>query len=180
MKKIIVLALALVSLSLSAQEIKWMTLEEAVEAQKVAPKKIMLDAYTVWCGPCKMLDRNTFKNKDVANYVNENFYAVKFNAEGNEIVNFKGEKFTNPNFDPTKGSGRNSAHQLSQYFSIRAYPTILFLDEESNVITPLPGYKSPKQLELYLKLFKTDEFKNINEKSDWQTYQDSFNYEFQE
>ena len=41
-----------------------------------------MDMYTVWCGPCKMLDKNTFHNKDVADYINKYYYAVKFNAEG--------------------------------------------------------------------------------------------------
>ena len=48
----------------------------------------MVDAYTVWCGPCKLLDKNTFGNKDVSDYLNANFYPVKFNAEGNEVVRF--------------------------------------------------------------------------------------------
>lgn len=157
-----------------------MSLEEAVEAQKTNPKKIFIDAYTLWCGPCKMLDKNTFNNKDVASFINENYYAVKFNAEGNESINFKGNTFTNPNYDASKGNGRNSSHQLSQYFSIRAYPTLVFLDEEANLIAPLPGYKTPKQLELYLKLFKSDDYKNITEKGDWEKYQTDFTYEFKE
>ena len=102
--------LMLFSMVISAQEINWMTFEEAVEAQKNEPRKIMVDAYTTWCGPCKLLDKNTFSNKDVADYLNKNYYAVKFNAEGNEKVNFKEYTFTNPNFDPTR-KGRNSQHQ---------------------------------------------------------------------
>ena len=44
------------SLSLKAQEkINWISLEKAVELQKKTPKKILIDMYTVWCGPCKML-----------------------------------------------------------------------------------------------------------------------------
>ncbi len=72
----------LTTVSSVAQEINWVTFEEALKLQKEKPKKIMMDVYTNWCGPCKMLDRNTFQNKDVANYVNEHYYAVKFNAEG--------------------------------------------------------------------------------------------------
>ena len=63
----------LFALNITAQEINWMSLEEALEAQKTAPKKIFIDAYTVWCGPCKMLDRNTFKNEDVVKYINKNY-----------------------------------------------------------------------------------------------------------
>ena len=73
--------------SLLSQEIKWISLEDAVYLQEAAPRNIIIDMYTNWCGPCKLLDRNTFANKDVAKYINDNFYAVKFNAEGNDIVN---------------------------------------------------------------------------------------------
>ena len=177
MKKLLILTIALFSLSLSAQKINWMSFEEAVEAQQITPKKIFIDAYTVWCGPCKMLDKNTFQNKDVADYVNENYYAVKFNAEGNETINFQGKTFKNPNFDASK-KGRNSSHQLSAFYGINAYPTIIFLDEDSNLIAPLPGYKTPQQLELYLKLFKTDDFKTLTKQDDWANYQANFKYEF--
>ena len=63
--------------TLQAQEIKWMTFDQAIAAQKKKPKKIFIDVYTNWCGPCKMLANNTFKNKDLVNYVNDNYYAVK-------------------------------------------------------------------------------------------------------
>ncbi len=177
MKRYLILILILLSLSISAQEINWLTFEEAAEAQKNDPRKIMVDAYTTWCGPCKMLDKYTFQNKDVTAYINKNYYAVKFNAEGNETVVFKEKTFTNPNFDPTK-KGRNSSHQLTGYFGIIAYPTILFLDEESNYIGPIPGYKTPRQLEIYLKLFNADHHKNIKTKEAWEAYSANFKYEF--
>ena len=177
MKKILILTLLLSSLSITAQEINWMTLEEAVEAQKTTPKKIFIDAFTTWCGPCKMLDKNTFHNKDVADYVNKNYYAVKFNAEGNETIIFKGVTYTNPNFDPNK-SGRNSSHQLSGFFGIRAYPTLLYLDEEANLIAPISGYRTPSQLELYLKFFESDKYKNIKTQEEWQSYSSNFKPKF--
>jgi len=179
MKKIVIVTLTLFSLSLSAQKINWISLEKAVEAQKITPKKIFIDAYTTWCGPCKMLDKNTFSNKDVATYINKYYYAVKFNAEGNKTVRFKGNTYTNPNFDPNK-KGRNSSHQLSQHFGIRAYPTLLFLDEKGNLIAPITGYKTPRQLEIYLKLFKEDDYKNVATKEAWEAYNSNFKYEFKE
>ena len=154
--------------SVAAQEINWVTLEEALELQKKKPKKIMIDMYTKWCGPCKMLDKNTFHNKDVADYVNENFYAVKFNAEGNDVVNYKGKEYTNPSYDPAKASRRNSAHQLSRHFKVTAYPTIVYLDEKAEVISPIKGYQKPAQIELYLKMFASDDYKAL-------TTQDAFN-----
>lgn len=168
----------LVITSISAQEINWVSLEEAVKLQKKNPKKIMIDAYTNWCGPCKMLDKNTFQNKDVAAYVNKHYYAVKFNAEGNETINFKGNVFTNPGYNPANENRRNSQHQLSTYFSVRSYPTILILDEKAEFLTPVIGYKTPQQLELYLKLFKDNKHVDMKTQEDFTAYSASFKPEF--
>ena len=93
---ILVLVVCLSASSLIAQEINWLSVEEAVALQKKEPRAIMMDVYTTWCGPCKMLDRNTFKNPDVIEYINANYYAVKFNAEGDETVNFKDKTYLTP------------------------------------------------------------------------------------
>jgi thioredoxin-related protein len=174
MKKIFIATFILLSFSISAQKINWISLEKAVEAQKTSPKKIFIDAYTVWCGPCKMLDKNTFGNKDVANYINKHYYAVKFNAEGNESVNYKNRLFENPNYDPAKAKRRNSAHQFSQYLGVRAYPTIVFLDDNAELIAPIPGYQTVQKIEIYLQLFKDQTYKDINSQEAFNTYYKSF------
>jgi len=168
------------SFTIKAQdtEIKWMSMNEALEAQAATPKKIMMDAYTNWCGPCKMLDKNTFHNADVVKFINENYYAVKFNAEGNEDISYKGQDFANPNYDTSKEFSRNAQHEFSQNLQIRAYPTIVFFDEKGNTIAPLPGYKTPAQLELYLKLFLNDGHNNITTQDAWDKYQKDFKFEF--
>ena len=57
MKQWIFIGMLFFFLGVKAQEYKinWMTLPEAIEAQKTNPKKIMMDVYTTWCGPCKQL-----------------------------------------------------------------------------------------------------------------------------
>jgi len=167
-----------VSLNTAAQNINWVTFEEAMKLQKKTPKKIMIDIYTTWCGPCKLLDKNTFQNKDVADYVNEHYYAVKFNGEGNAVVNYKEQSFTNPNYDPEKANKRNSPHELASYFKINAYPTIMFLDEKTEVITPIRGYQNVGQLELYLKMFKNDDHKGIKTQEEFDAYYKAFKAEF--
>ena len=119
----------LFSIETLSQEIKWISLEDAVYLQEASPRNILIDVYTNWCGPCKSLDRITFSNKSVIKYINDNFYAVKFNAEGNDIINFKGYEFTNPNYNPSKSNRRNSSHQLTRSLGVSAYPTIVFLDK---------------------------------------------------
>ena len=181
MKKLqfILLLVLLTSVSGAAQKINWVTFQEALELQKKAPKKIMMDVYTNWCGPCKMLDKNTFHNKDVVNYVNEHYYAVKFNAEGNEEVTYDGKTFSNPKFDQALVNRRNSTHELTQYFQVRGYPTIIFLDEKATFLTPVVGYKVPTELEFFLKVFKTNDYKNLDTQEKRDAYYKAFKPEFQ-
>ena len=173
------LTLFLTSLTSLAQneEINWLSMNDAIVAQAKEPKKIIMDVYTHWCGPCKMLDRNTFHNPDVVQYINDHYYAVQFNAEGDESIDYKEEKFYNPNYDASR-AGRNSQHQFAVALSITAYPTIVFFYENGEMLMPLSGYKSPTELELYLKLFLNDRHKNISTKEEWRQYQKEFKSEF--
>lgn len=179
LKYILVFAL-LTSVTGIAQEINWVTFEEALELQKKKPKKIMMDVYTNWCGPCKMLDKNTFHNEDVVKYVNDNYYAVKFNAEGNDEVTYKDRTFTNKNYNEALKSRRNGVHDLTRFLKVQAYPTIVFFDERGEVIHPIRGYQKPQGLELYLKMFKDDKHKDMKTQEDFNAYYSAFKPEFKE
>lgn len=175
MNKILYLLLLVATASISAQEINWMTMDEALAAQKEEPKKIFMDVYTTWCGPCKMLDKNTFANPDVAAFISENYYAVKFNAEGTEEINYLGNVYTNPRHDPNR-KGRNSQHELAAALKLRGYPTMVFFDEQGNYIQPIVGYHTPRRLEIYVKMVSNDDYKTLTTQEKWAKYQEDFVY----
>jgi len=157
-----------------------MQMEEALEAQKENPKKILMDAYTEWCYPCKLMDKNTFGNPQVAAYINKNFYAVKFNAEGDEQVTYKDQVFANPNYDPARAKRRNYQHDFAKALKITAYPTIVFFNEQGDVIAPIPGYHKPAQMELFLKMMSKDDYKKLNSPEAWEEYQKNFKPTFED
>ena len=164
--------------TIKAQSIQWMTLEEALSAQKEVPKKIIIDVYTDWCGPCKLMDKKTFGNRDVSQYINENFYAVKFNAEGNEEVSFFETTFKNPKYNPARKGRRNATHQLTRFFGIRGYPTVVFISEDGAPIMPVTGYLTPQQLELYLKMIKQGDYQIFGKPEDFEKYRKTFRPKF--
>lgn len=183
-KKVIIVAVVfgMLSFNLQAQdtEINWVSIEEAIALQEKEPRKIIMDVYTNWCGPCKMLDKYTFQNSDVVSYINENYYAVKFNGEGNATVSYQDKTFTNPNYDASKANKRNSPHQFARALGVSAYPTMIFFDEKAKVITPISGYLKPQQLELYLKLFKTDKHIDMTTQEKFNAYYKAFKPTFKE
>ncbi|NBL64583.1 thioredoxin fold domain-containing protein [Flavobacterium sp. NST-5] len=153
MKKLIVLFfIAIGSLaSVQAQEIKWMTLDQALAAQKKKAKPIFMDVYTDWCGPCKMLDKNTFQTKEVADYINANYYAVKFNGEGNSEVTYKGTKYGNPKYDANR-KGRNAVHDFTIFLKVQGYPSMYIFDKKGELKAPIVGYHTAEQLLPLLKV----------------------------
>jgi thioredoxin-related protein len=154
--------------------IKWVSIEEAQALAKKAPKPLFVDVYTSWCGPCKMLDRDTFSDPRVADYVNKHFYAVKFNAESGEPVTFKGQKLVNPDFNPANTMGRNGTHQLTmtiaKWQGRIAYPTVVYMDSDLNVLAPIQGYMTPDQIEPILTFFGEGHYKT----KDYQSYKGGF------
>lgn len=154
--------------------IRWMTMEEAQAAAKKAPKPLFVDVYTAWCGPCKMLDSRTFSDPRLAEYVNKHFYAVKFNAESGDPVTFKGQKLENPDYNPANTGGRNGTHHLTYAIANVngriAYPTVVYLDSDLNVLAPVQGYMTPEQMEPILVYFGEGHYKT----QDYQTFMAAF------
>ena len=161
------------TLNYAQDKIKWMTMNEALEAQKESPKKIFMDVYTTWCGPCKLLDKNTLSHKDVIAFINKNYYAVKFNAEGNEEITFEDFTYTNPNYQPER-KGRNATHFFADALRIPGYPSLVFFEENGKLIQAVPGYKTPQELEIYLKMIANDDYKTLTTAAAWEAYQKKF------
>ncbi len=142
------------SASSAPDQISWMTWEEAVKANEKAPKKFFIDFYTDWCGWCKRMDATTFTDKGVVDYVNKNFYAVKFNAEQKEDVVFQGTTFK---FQP---NGRRGYHKLAyELLNGRlGYPSYVYLTPKYERILISPGYKGAPDLQKELKFVAEDHY----------------------
>ncbi|PCJ81528.1 MAG: thioredoxin family protein [Bacteroidetes bacterium] len=180
MRNILVIAVVIWSsmfnLNAQSSSINWMTIEEVTEAQKDEPRKVMMDVYTKWCGPCKMMMANTFTNPELIKYVNENYYAVKLNAEHPDPITFRGEEYSNPTYVPNK-PGRNGVHELSRALGVNAYPTIVYFDEDFTIITPISGYKQPRQLQVLLTFFNevySSEIPSEKMQPMWDKYNETF------
>lgn len=159
---IIFTLLVSVSLSVSAQEkqeakpappqqkIKWMSFSDAYAMNKKKPRRIFVDVYTEWCGWCKKMDATTFVNPEIVKYMNDNFYCVKMDAEMKDTVVIDGVPFVNQN-----PSSSRSSHQLAIELlrGKMSYPSYVFLNENSQLLTVVPGYQQAKEFEAIIHYF---------------------------
>jgi thioredoxin-related protein len=164
MKPFFILVFAFLSLSVTGNlsafaqpkennGIKWMTIEEAEAACKKKPKKIFIDVFTSWCGWCKKMDAGTFQDPDVVTYVNENYYAVKLDAESQDNIIFKDKVFKH---NPQRQVNELAIMLLNGQMS---YPTTVYLDEKLNVIQSMGGYLDAGQFNFILHFFAEGVYK---------------------
>lgn len=120
----------------------WYKIEDLEQMKNVKGKKVLVDMYTSWCGWCKVMDKKTFTDPQVVQYLNEHFVLVKFNAERKDTITFQGKTYE---WIPR---GKNGINKLAyKMMSGRAaYPTMVYLDDNFEVITYGPGYKTAVEL----------------------------------
>jgi thioredoxin-related protein len=123
------------------KHINWLTIQQAYALTQKKPKKFVVDVYTDWCGWCKVMDRETFSKPAIVDYVNENYYPVRFNAEQTGDVTLGQNTFKYVSSSGGKGVHELAAALLRNQLS---YPTTVFLDEKFNLIQPIAGYLEPR------------------------------------
>lgn len=96
---------------------------DALASSDKKDKLIFLDAYAAWCGPCKLMAKNTFTEEAVGSFFNENFINVKMDMEKNA-----------------------DGPRLSRKFQLTAYPSLYFIDKNEKVVHFALGYHKPNQL----------------------------------
>lgn len=122
MKKLVVGIVCLIGLSAISQNRKiefrgadWRT---QLTSAKKENKLIFFDAYTTWCGPCKVMARDVFTIDAVADLFNDEFINVKYDME-------KGEGVT-----------------LKDKYKVSAYPTYLFINGDGELVHKIVGSMS--------------------------------------
>lgn len=123
------------------KKISWMAFDAAAERAKRENKHMIVDVYTTWCGWCKVMDKQTYSNADVAAYLNDNFVLAKVNGESSAELHYKGEAM--------------SERAFARKVGVTGFPTTYFLKPDADIIGGAPGYIPPDNFMIYAKYVST-------------------------
>lgn len=148
-----------------AEEIHWITSIDELQAKmQQHPKKVYMDVYTGWCGWCKKMDATTFSNPSVVKYMNANFYAVKLDAERQDVIHFLGKEYK---YEPQYKANTFAVELLKGSMS---YPTTVIMMENFQNPQAIPGYMAVTQLETILTFFGDNAYRHAS----WTDYQKNY------
>ncbi len=113
--------------------IHWMNYTDGMAQSAKTGKPVMIDFYTTWCKYCKLLESTTYQDPQVIKTLNDNFIAIKVNAEGDDQVMDNGKSITEKD--------------LAGEYAVSGFPTIWFLDAKQQKVGNVPGYEPASDFE---------------------------------
>jgi len=151
------------------EAVKWYKITEVEALVKKEPRPVFIDTYTDWCGWCKVMDRKTFADPRVSKLLNNDFYAVKFDAESRETVTFMGNEFK------YVAAGRRGYNELAAALlqNKLSYPTVVFMSKELKLLQAVPGFRPADEFMKVATFFSTEAYKT----TEWAEYQKNYSGE---
>ncbi|MEW5676643.1 thioredoxin family protein [Flavobacterium enshiense] len=131
-------------------QLKTYTFAQAEKLEQSDPKPIFVFIHTSWCKYCKMMENSTFKNPEVVQLLNDNFYFVALDAEQKTPITFKSKTFK---FKP---KGQNTGvHELAEELATVdgsiTYPTFSILDKNNSIVLQISEFTDAKTMITLLK-----------------------------
>lgn len=147
---VIVLTLfVFVSFHARPQQIRWNSFDELTKNMRKQSKPIIIFIHTDWCKFCAMQENNTFNRPQVVKEINQNFYAVRLNAEETKDIIFLNKKYR------YKPSGTGSGHhELAEMLGTKngklSFPSTVILSKSWQVIQRETGFLNSEELLMLL------------------------------
>ena len=125
----------------SAQTVQWTKFADLTDSLRRESRPLLIFIHTDWCKYCALQKHNTFGDKAVSQWINENFYALQLNAESRETIRFLTRTY----------QGRSKAyHELAELLAKKdgqlSFPTTLILSERLQLQKRWTGFVSKGML----------------------------------
>jgi len=153
MKKLVLIILFLGITSTGFCQLKSRTFEAIDSLQQIQKRKIIVFIHTDWCQFCQRMKSTTFKNQEIIQKLNSDFYFIDLNAEEKRDIAFNSQVFK---YQPSGNNvGINElAVQLGTINKQIVYPVLCVLNDKNEIILQYNNYLSPTDFKLLLEKLK--------------------------
>lgn len=128
--------------------VNWHSFTEGIQKAKAEKKPILVDFYTDWCTYCKKMEKETYSQKKLYEYLNKNFINIKVNAESQKKIKFAGKDVTE--------------QELAMGFQVSSYPTMFFMASETETIGTAPGFIDADQFLVISNYVGSESYKKMS------------------
>ncbi len=123
------------------EKVQWLSFDAAVAKAQKENKHLVVDVYTNWCGWCKVMDRQTYGNTEVADYLTENFALAKVNGESAARLMWQGRSL--------------SEREFAKAVGVSGYPSTFFMKPNAELLGGVAGYIKAPDMLIYAKFLHT-------------------------
>jgi uncharacterized protein YyaL (SSP411 family) len=127
------------------KKITWHSFDEGMALAARENKKVLVDVYTDWCVWCKKMDKEVYTDDQIGRILEENFVAVKYNPESQELV--------------TVDNQQMNGGMFTQAMGVSGYPSTLIFGADGKPITKLDGFQETKGFATVLQFIGEDHYK---------------------
>ena len=125
----------------AVKKLEWLAFDAAADKAARQNKHLIVDVYTTWCGWCRVMERETYGNPQVASYLTDNFVLAKVNGESPNKLHWHGEEL--------------SERQFARKVGVTGYPATYFMKPDAEMLGGVPGFIRPPDFMVYSRYVAT-------------------------
>lgn len=122
----IILSLVIWGHTQAPAPLNWRPFSQGLKEAEDQHKYVLLSFFTNWCRYCRLMDSTTYLEPSVIQELKNNFISIRINAESTDTVTWQGKVLTK--------------QQLTQSIGVRAFPNLIFLNSESQILASVPSF----------------------------------------
>jgi thioredoxin-related protein len=125
----------------TGEKLEWLAFDAATARAKDQKKHVIVDIYTTWCGWCRIMEKQTYGDPEVAAYLRENFVLAKVNGESSAKLRWRGKELTE--------------RQFARAVGVTGYPATYFLKPDAELLGGMGGFLRPPEFMIYARYIST-------------------------